>query len=45
MILTPWVLVRLGNITLAQLQPLVLEAWLCRAPERLANAYLKLRRA
>ena len=36
----PAVLVRLDNISLAQLQPLVLEAWLCRAPKRLAKAYL-----
>jgi hypothetical protein len=34
------VLVRLDEITLAQLQPLVVEAWLARAPSPLARDYL-----
>lgn len=36
----PAVLVRLERITPADLEELVVEAWLCRAPKRLAQAYL-----
>jgi hypothetical protein len=36
----PAVLVRLEEIGLEDLQELVVEAWLARAPKRLANAYL-----
>ena len=36
----PAVLVRLGRIKVGELRDLVLEAWLARAPERLATEYL-----
>ena len=36
----PAVLVRLEEIALDELEELVVEAWLCRAPKRLAKAYL-----
>jgi hypothetical protein len=36
----PAVLVRLGEIELAELEELIAEAWLCRAPKRLAKAFL-----
>src|SRR4051794_9891898 len=36
----PAVLVRLGEIAHADLEEVVVEAWLCRAPKRLAQAYL-----
>ena len=35
----PAVLVRLDRITAADLEELVVEAWLCRAPKRLARDY------
>jgi hypothetical protein len=36
----PAVLVRLDAISLEDLEEVVVEAWLCRAPKRLAQAYL-----
>jgi hypothetical protein len=36
----PAVLVRLERITPAELEELLVEAWLCRAPKRLAAGYL-----
>ena len=36
----PAVLVRLGRIEVAELEELIVEAWLARAPEKLAKAYL-----
>jgi hypothetical protein len=39
----PAVLVRLDRIDLAELEELVVEAWLCRAPKRLAKAFLDAR--
>ena len=39
----PAVLVRLGQISLADLEDLVVEAWLARAPRRLAAEYLRAR--
>jgi hypothetical protein len=36
----PAILVRLENITTEDLEELVVEAWLTRAPKRLARAYL-----
>ncbi len=36
----PAILVRLERITLEDLQELIVEAWLARAPKRLAQAYL-----
>jgi hypothetical protein len=36
----PAVLVRLDNISRADLEELIVEAWLVRAPKRLAKAYL-----
>ena len=36
----PAVLVRLGAIDVAELEELLAEAWLARAPKRLAKAYL-----
>jgi hypothetical protein len=36
----PAVLVRLEAIDLGELEELIAEAWLCRAPRRLAQAYL-----
>jgi hypothetical protein len=36
----PAVLVRLERITAAELEELLVEAWLCRAPKRLAAEYL-----
>jgi hypothetical protein len=36
----PAILVRLDRITLAELEELLVEAWLCRAPKRLAAEYL-----
>jgi hypothetical protein len=36
----PAILVRLDNISLADLQELIVEAWLVRAPKRLAKAFL-----
>ena len=37
----PAVLVRLERIGVPDLEELVVEAWLCRAPKRLASAYLE----
>jgi hypothetical protein len=37
----PAVLVRLEEILLADLEEVIVEAWLCRAPKRLAQAYLE----
>ena len=37
----PAVLVRLGEISLDELEELVTEAWLSRAPKRLAKAYVE----
>jgi len=36
----PAVLVRLDAITIADLEEVIVEAWLCRAPKRLADTYL-----
>jgi hypothetical protein len=36
----PAILVRLDRITLPELEELLVEAWLCRAPRRLAREYL-----
>ena len=36
----PAVLVRLGEISVEDLEEVVVEAWLCRAPKRLAQAYM-----
>jgi hypothetical protein len=36
----PAILVRLDRIAVAELEELVVEAWLARAPKRLAKAYL-----
>lgn len=36
----PAILVRLDAITVEDLDEVVVEAWLCRAPKRLADAYL-----
>jgi hypothetical protein len=36
----PAILVRLGEIAVPELDELLTEAWLCRAPKRLAAAYL-----
>jgi hypothetical protein len=36
----PAVLVRLGAIRVAELKEVILEAWLTRAPKKLADAYL-----
>jgi hypothetical protein len=36
----PAVLVRLHRIALDELNELIVEAWLCRAPRRLAKAYI-----
>jgi hypothetical protein len=36
----PAVLVRLEEIPLDELEELIVEAWLCRAPKRVAKAYL-----
>src|SRR4051794_28510542 len=36
----PAVLIRLGEIAPAELEEVVIEAWLARAPKRLAQAYL-----
>jgi hypothetical protein len=35
----PWVLVRLGNISLARLRETLEEAWRLRAPKRLVDAF------
>ena len=35
----PAVLVRLGEIPVADLEEVIVEAWLCRAPKRLAKEY------
>jgi len=37
---SPIVLVRLDRTGPEELEELIVEAWLCRAPERLANAFL-----
>lgn len=37
----PAVLVRLGEVDLAELEELIVEAWLLRAPKRLAKEYLE----
>jgi hypothetical protein len=37
----PAILVRLDRITLPDLEELQVEAWLCRAPRRLAAEYLE----
>ena len=34
------ILVRLDRIAVPELQELLVEAWLCRAPRRLASGYL-----
>ena len=39
----PAVLVRLGEIEPAELEELLAEAWLCRAPKRLAREFLEAR--
>ena len=36
----PAVLVRLDEISMEDLEEVIVEAWLCRAPKRLAQAYL-----
>ena len=36
----PAILVRLDEISLADLEETIVEAWLCRAPERLAQEYI-----
>jgi hypothetical protein len=36
----PAVLVRLDRIAIDELQELIVEAWLCRAPKRLAKTYI-----
>jgi hypothetical protein len=36
----PAVLVRLDEISVADLEEVIVEAWLCRAPKRVAQAYL-----
>jgi hypothetical protein len=36
----PAVLVRLDEISVEDLEEVIVEAWLCRAPKRLAQAYL-----
>jgi hypothetical protein len=36
----PAVLVRLDEISLEDLEEVIVEAWLCRAPKRLAQAYI-----
>jgi hypothetical protein len=36
----PAVLVRLDEITVADLEEVIIEAWLCRAPKRLAQEYV-----
>jgi hypothetical protein len=36
----PSILVRLDRIALAELDEVIVEAWLCRAPKRLARAYI-----
>lgn len=36
----PAVLVRLGRIKVSELKDIIIEAWLARAPERLAQEYL-----
>jgi hypothetical protein len=36
----PAILVRLERITVPELEELLVEAWLCRAPRRLAAEYL-----
>jgi hypothetical protein len=36
----PAVLVRLDRIVLQELEELIVEAWLCRAPKRLAQQYI-----
>lgn len=40
----PAVLIRLDKISLKQLKDVILEAWLCRAPKRAVDAYLKRRK-
>jgi len=37
----PAILVRLERIVIAELEEMVIEAWLARAPKRLADAYLE----
>ncbi len=37
----PAVLVRLGEIAVDELEELIVEAWLCRAPKRLAKSYIE----
>lgn len=39
----PAVLVQLDNISVADLEEVIVEAWLCRAPKRLAQQYLESR--
>jgi len=39
------VLVRLERIALDELEELITEAWLCRAPKRLAKDYMETRKA
>ena len=40
----PAILVRLDRIAVAELGELIVEAWLARAPKRLAGEYLRLPR-
>jgi hypothetical protein len=37
----PSILVRLDRIALAELDEVIVEAWLCRAPKRLAQEYIE----
>jgi len=39
----PAILVRLGQISPSDLEEVIVEAWLSRAPKRLARAYLESR--
>ena len=39
----PAILVRLDEIGLDDLEEVIVEAWLCRAPKRLAKGYLESR--
>ncbi|MGH7728987.1 MAG: MmcQ/YjbR family DNA-binding protein [Vulcanimicrobiaceae bacterium] len=41
----PAVLVQLRNISVNELKDLILEAWLVRAPKRMADAYLQSRKS
>jgi hypothetical protein len=37
----PAILVRLGEISVEELEEVTIEAWLCRAPPKLARAYIE----